>query len=102
MGGVGRRVVKVGKNSGHIEGAAIQVARATAPEVTEKAQRRRFTAEYKSDILRKAEAVEHGSGELGELLRKEGLYSSHLLTSLCANELETPPLQSLVSRASSS
>lgn len=42
--------------------------------------RRKFTAEYKADILRRADACEAGSGELGELLRKEGLYSSHLLT----------------------
>lgn len=48
------------------------------PEVPLKAQRRRFTAEYKAEILRRADACQTGSGELGELLRKEGLYSSHL------------------------
>lgn len=50
------------------------------PEVPEKAQRRRFTAEYKLKILKLADACEHGTGELGELLRKEGLYGSHILT----------------------
>ena len=47
------------------------------PEVTERAKRRRFTAEYKLRILRKADACK-GDGDLGALLRREGLYSSHL------------------------
>jgi transposase len=46
-------------------------------EVTEKAQRRRFSAEYKRRILREAAACTE-RGELGALLRREGLYSSHL------------------------
>lgn len=46
-------------------------------EVPEKATRRRFTTAYKSDILRRAEGC-HRAGELGALLRKEGLYTSHL------------------------
>lgn len=46
------------------------------PEVTEKPTRRRFTAEYKQRILREADLC--GPGELGALLRREGLYSSHL------------------------
>jgi transposase len=50
-----------------------------SPEVPEKASRRRFTAEYKLRILAEADAcTEHGA--LGELLRREGLYSSHLST----------------------
>jgi transposase-like protein len=48
-------------------------------EVTEKAKRRRFTAEYKVRILREAEGCKQ-TGEIGALLRREGLYSSHLLT----------------------
>lgn len=48
------------------------------PEVPEKARRRRFTGEYKLDILQRADACEEG--QLGELLRREGLYSSHLVT----------------------
>ena len=49
------------------------------PEVTERAKRRRFTAEYKLRILREADACK-GDGDLGALLRREGLYSSHLST----------------------
>ena len=44
-------------------------------EVTEKASRRRFTAAYKSRIVREAERCKN-NGELGALLRREGLYSS--------------------------
>src|SRR6516162_11567265 len=47
------------------------------PEVREKARRRRFTAEYKRRILREADACTK-PGELGALLRREGLYSSNL------------------------
>ena len=47
------------------------------PEVTERAKRRRFTAEYKFRILRKADACK-GDGDVGALLRREGLYSSQL------------------------
>src|SRR5437773_11607137 len=47
------------------------------PEVVAKAKRRRFTAQYKQQILTKADAAaEHGG--IGALLRSEGLYSSHL------------------------
>lgn len=46
-------------------------------EVLEKAVRRRFTAEYKQRILNEAEACAD-SGDIGKLLRREGLYSSHL------------------------
>jgi len=46
-------------------------------EVTEKATRRRFTAKYKLRILEEADACSK-PGELGALLRREGLYSSHL------------------------
>jgi transposase len=49
------------------------------PEVPEKAVRRRFTAEYKLDILQQAEAC-RGEEGIGALLRREGLYSSHLTT----------------------
>ncbi len=49
------------------------------PEVSEKAGRRRFTAEYKLRILREAEGCET-PGAVGALLRREGLYSSNLTT----------------------
>jgi transposase-like protein len=47
------------------------------PELIEQARRRRFTAEYKLRILREAEACTR-PGEIGALLRREGLYTSHL------------------------
>jgi transposase-like protein len=49
------------------------------PEVRERAVRRRFTGEYKLQVLRQADQCA-GVGELGALLRREGLYSSHLTT----------------------
>ena len=49
------------------------------PEVWPRAQRRRFSAEYKLRILEEASASS-GSGQIGALLRREGLYSSHLTT----------------------
>jgi transposase len=47
------------------------------PELVERAERRRFTAEYKLRILAEADASTR-PGEVGALLRREGLYSSHL------------------------
>ena len=47
------------------------------PELVEHARRRRFSAEYKLRILREAEACTR-PGEIGALLRREGLYTSHL------------------------
>ena len=49
------------------------------PEVPEKASRRKFTAGYKLRILKEAETCQH-AGQRGALLRREGLYSSHLTT----------------------
>ena len=48
-------------------------------EVLEKPVRRRFTVQYKAKILAEADACTE-SGQLGELFRREGLYSSHLTT----------------------
>jgi transposase-like protein len=47
------------------------------PEVRERARRRRFTAQYKLDVLAAYEAA--GPGEKGAILRREGLYSSHIV-----------------------
>jgi transposase len=49
------------------------------PEVVAHAKRRRFTARYKQRILNEADAAK-GSGGIGVLLRREGLYSSLLAT----------------------
>jgi transposase len=47
------------------------------PELVEGPKRRQFTAAYKLGILREADACTQ-AGETGALLRREGLYSSHL------------------------
>ena len=67
--------------SGGASGAAAAppeglMGRVPDPEVTGRAARRRFTAEYKRRILRAADACSRG--EQGALLRREGLYSSLL------------------------
>jgi transposase-like protein len=49
------------------------------PEVRAVAKRRSFTAAYKLAVLAEAERAS-GAGEIGALLRREGLYSSHLTT----------------------
>ncbi len=51
---------------------------ASAVEVVAKARRRQFSAGYKARILREAEAC-RATGQIGALLRREGLYSSHLV-----------------------
>jgi transposase-like protein len=56
---------------------AVERARAGDPEVPAKAKRRQFTPEYKLRIVREAAAAKT-PGEIGALLRREGLYSSHL------------------------
>ena len=50
------------------------------PEVVANAQRRSFTAEYKLRILAEADAATSQPGAIGALQRREGLYSSHLVT----------------------
>ena len=52
-------------------------ARIPDPEVVPKAKRRQFTAKYKLRILEEADRCTE-RGQIGELLRREGLYSSHL------------------------
>jgi hypothetical protein len=54
-------------------------------EVVAKAERRRFTAEYTRRILREAAACSK-PGEIGALLRREGLYPSHLSAGRQARE----------------
>jgi transposase-like protein len=49
------------------------------PEVMPKAKRRKFSAEYKRRILDEADSCTE-PGQIGALLRREGLYSSHLTT----------------------
>jgi transposase len=56
---------------------AADIVKVPDPEVVPKAERRRFSAEYKLRILAEADACKE-RGEIGALLRREGLYHSHL------------------------
>ena len=58
-------------------GGRAAAERVPDPELVEQAKRRSFTAKYKAEILAKADACTK-PGEIGELLRGEGLYTSHL------------------------
>jgi len=57
--------------------SAMSLRPVTDPEVESKAERRRFPASYKLRILAEAEHCT-SPGEIGSLLRREGLYHSHL------------------------
>jgi transposase len=62
---------------GFVGGGCAAAAGLPDPELVERAKRRRFTAKYKLEILEEADACTR-PGEVGELLRREGLYTSHL------------------------
>jgi transposase-like protein len=62
---------------GFVAGGRAVPAGVPDPELVEQAKRRTFTAEYKARIVAKADACTR-PGEVGELLRAEGLYTSHL------------------------
>ena len=78
MNGAGSRGAERagGERSGAPAGRAAS-AGVPDPELVERPKRRRFTAEYKLRILREADACSR-PGEIGALLRREGLYTSHL------------------------
>jgi transposase-like protein len=57
--------------------SVVGAAPAPDPEVPAKAARRRFSAQYKLKILNQLDNCRN-SNEVGALLRREGLYSSHL------------------------
>jgi len=63
-----------------VQGAAGRAALSGVPdpELVERLQRRRFTSEYKLRILREVDGLSR-PGEVGALLRHDGLYSSRLL-----------------------
>lgn len=65
------------QDNDHVADAAVHMTRQDT-EVTAKAVRRQFSAAYKLRILQEAEVC--SKGEVGALLRREGLYSSHLTT----------------------
>lgn len=60
-------------------GQVTRILKTPDPEVTENTVRRKFTTAYKLRILQEADACTE-PGQTGELLRREGLYSSHLAT----------------------
>jgi transposase len=62
---------------GFVAGGRAVAAGVPDPELVAQAKRRKFTAKYKLEILDKAAACTR-PGEIGELLRREGLYTSHL------------------------
>ena len=62
---------------GFVAGGRAAPAGVPDPELVEQAKRRTFTAKYKLEILAEADACT-APGEIGELLRREGLYASHL------------------------
>jgi transposase-like protein len=66
-----RRTTGVTSISGHLK--------APDPEVSQKQLRRKFTAQYKLRILEEADGCTE-PGQIGALLRREGLYSSNLTT----------------------
>jgi transposase-like protein len=68
----------VGERS-EVAGGRVAPVGVPDPELVERARRRSFTAEYKARILAEADGCIR-PGEVGELLRREGLYSSHLVT----------------------
>jgi transposase len=76
-----REPVFAGETEGARRATGVSPAGAAAgvpdPAVEAKAKRRRFTAEYKLRILREVDRAK-GAGEIGAILRREGLYSSHL------------------------
>ncbi len=61
------------------DASALTKGKRADPEVVPQGKRRRFTAKYKLSILEKADACTE-PGQLGALLRREGLYSSSLRT----------------------
>ena len=62
-----------------------------------RATRRSFTAEYKANILAEYDACTKGSDERGALLRREGLYSSHI--SEWRRQAETGARQGLAAKS---
>ena len=60
------------------ENGSVSAPRRADTEVVARPTRRRFSAEYKARILEEADRC--ANGEVGSLLRREGLYASHLTT----------------------
>jgi transposase-like protein len=69
--------LKFGTGAAECSGSRPRSRKKANPEVRPRAQRRSFSAAYKQKILAQADAATE-SGAIGALLRREGLYSSHL------------------------
>ena len=65
--------------SSKVSSATESVVNLPDPEVSQIAKRRRFSADYKLNILRQADTCSQ-SGDISALLRRDGLYASHLST----------------------
>jgi transposase-like protein len=76
-GAAGREAQRAGGERSFVAGGRAAPAGVPDPELVEQAKRRRFTAGYKLRILHEADACSR-PGEVGALLRREGLYTSHL------------------------
>ncbi|MCA9368510.1 transposase, partial [Candidatus Kaiserbacteria bacterium] len=66
-------------NRAAVNGSRPMMTQEPDVQVVPKAKRRRFSAEYKRQILSEADRCSE-PGQIGALLRREGLYSSHLTT----------------------
>jgi transposase len=71
-GSLGDVVEQAGSSGGRAAGDGVP-----DPELAVKAKRRKYTAKYKLSVVAEADACTR-PGEVGALLRREGLYSSHL------------------------
>jgi len=97
-----KKLKMVASNMGMAAGKAARAEQASAgfpaapaapdPEVRAVAKRRQFSAAYKLSVLAQADGLTE-SGAIGALLRREGLYSSHL--SVWRREREAGGLESL-------
>lgn len=75
---VGNGRLGEGRSPDRRESGPVEEARRD-PEVSARAVRRQYSAKYKLKILKKVDGCK-GPGQIGEILRREGLYSSHLTT----------------------
>jgi transposase len=88
-----RRVTGISSTPG-LRGSGVKTV-VPNPEVSEKTSRRRYTAEYKRLILKEAEVCKE-QGQVGALLRREGLYSSNLTA--WRHQVERGTLEALSSK----
>jgi transposase-like protein len=76
--GVSRRGAERAVGERNVTAASVAAeAPVVDPELVERPRRRQFTAEYKLRILQEADSCT-APGQIGQLLRREGLYTSHL------------------------